>query len=260
MKTNSRRWKHSLSCPLSLEALEQRTLLTGNVVVIQQGDTLLIVGDHADNSLYLNVDTNGTTVTGLNDTETTINGSLDSVQFTNIRRIVVEGNAGDDAIVAFFLNSGADEVLISGGDGRDSISGWTSSGASVKIDSGSGTDLVSFRSASAYGGGGNVSIITADGDDELSIDLLQHQGNIHVDMGNGNDTARAFINEAYGDLTINAGNGNDTVEVRARASYYGRLRGNLVLNGGNGQKDSLFVQPTLMVDSLTEYLNWENWN
>ncbi|MBL8817229.1 MAG: hypothetical protein JNL58_14475 [Planctomyces sp.] len=260
MKTNPRRRKHLVTYPQILETLEERALLTGDVAVIQQGDTLRIQGDHANNSLYISGDAETITVVGLNNTETTINGSLDPVQFTNIQRIEVEGKAGNDAIVAFFLNSGADDLLISGGDGHDAIDVWTNSGVSVQIDSGSGADLVSFTSASAYGGGGNVSIVTADGDDELSMDLLQHQGNIDVDMGNGNDRVRATIREANGDLSIDGGNGSDDVTIRPWASYYGGIRVNLILHGGNGQKDSLFVQPSLIVYSLTEYLGWENQN
>src|SRR4051812_2408864 len=70
---------------LSVEQLESRIVLTGNVQASVKGGSLNIRGDSADNEITITYDANVFTIAS-RDGSTTINGQAGPVDFTHVKK------------------------------------------------------------------------------------------------------------------------------------------------------------------------------
>ncbi|WP_425616820.1 hypothetical protein NA78x_000480 [Anatilimnocola sp. NA78] len=187
---------------LSVEKLEDRSLMAGNVTAAVTGGVLNITGDTADNGITVDytLATNSYTVTGTaqGGSATTINGLDTSVPanvqtFTNVTKgIRVLANNGNDNLVF----------------GAAASTNFTVAGF-VDIQMGNGNDTVSIgRNGNAAGGAAPIA------------NKFEVGTTMAIKLGFGNDTLDITNTKVARDLIIhadvnnpinNASDGNDTI-------------------------------------------------
>lgn len=218
--------------PRNIECLEQRTLLT--VQVVQIDNDLLITSDASDSiAIRPNTDVpplvevvaNGSVVPGLGD-----------IDASTVAKITIIGDDGDNtidlsAVSAAIFSSTALELIIDGGDGDDTIIG--SIDFTTTIDGNDGDDTITGGSAAdiVNGGDGRDLINVLLGDDTVNggdgADVIN--GDLGNDVINGGASADT-IDGADGDDILNGDTGNDSITGAA---------GNDTINGGS-DNDELF--------------------
>lgn len=174
---------------LSIETLEDRNLLSGNVLVVI-GKTTLVTGDEAANSIEVSPgDEPGEIIfRGLDGT--TINGSVDAFVGT------IEGGLAN---VKIDLQGGADLAVIT--NLSEAAENWpVQSIPSVAND---------------FEIDGNLGIDTGDGEDTVLLRHLDVGGNLDVDTGAGNDIVVAESISVGKKLVVNTGDGADQILGRA---------------------------------------------
>lgn len=234
---------------LSVEKLESRAMLAGDVLAHVVDGTLFIHGDDLDNQVDITTSGKEVTVQG---SQTTINGGVGPVNFSSIARIEVIGGGGDDTVSAFLWASVdspdiVEELHINTNAGKDAVLVDWRTTADVVIDTGDGADVASVRGYAASGDR-SLQLNTGDGADKVGLDLRFHtQGQITVDTGNGNDALTAFFApDSGGSLSVLMGNGNDEVTL-----YTGidEIDMDLAIDGGRGT-DSLFANLANFIGDL----------
>jgi hypothetical protein len=244
--------RHQVSARrLSVEQLENRAVLAGNVLAQLTDGTLFITGDNLDNNIM--VQSNGGEVSVQGVAGTGINGDSAAAIFQDVERIEIVGGDGDDTVLAALWAAVGDtatiaDIQIDTGAGRDGVVLDLRTDSSASIRTGDGADTVSLRSYAA-----NslvvVDIDTGDGADRIGLDLRYHTGGtIRVDTGNGNDEVTAFFEggQSQGNLSIFLKNGHDSVSLHTSPGGVGT---NLTLDGGQGV-DALFGNPLNFVGEL----------
>ncbi len=161
-----------------------------------------------------------------------VNGKMRTFNSEEARRLVIEGGAGDDTIIA---SENVDvPMYILGGRGSDTIVGGF---GDDYIRGGKGNDVISAR-------GGRNELFGDDGHDTIT----GGSGRDYIDGGKGNDILKGAggndiiyggpgddnIDGGAGDDFINAGSGNDTVEGGAGRDVIFGGRGDDKLSGGAG--------------------------
>lgn len=239
-RSKNSRQRKAWNAPLeiSVEHLEDRALLAGNVVASLTGTHLTVFGDTADNSIEITVINNEVQLRGLSNT--TINGGT-AVFVVAANTDTVTGNilislgSGNDTSV-FSRNvklNGA--VNVHGGDGNDSLNsnGATTNGH-IAFWGGNGNDTFSLQDSTAhkslyvYGDAGNdlislnnltingpVMVKGSTGDDGVSLNNVTGPGSVKIKTGAGDD-----------DVTIRNSNLSGTVKVTTR-----RDQDNVMLEG-----------------------------
>lgn len=216
---NSARRSRFNTCP-SIEHLEPRLVLAGNIVANLVGDTLYLTGDRLDNDAIVTVRDGLVHVGSIKNT--TINGAPSlslNVDSTRLN-LVIDGAAGNDQL---WVNVGtanmATEVTIRGGDGNDHLAVVpTSNGAgiagillgSVFIDTGKGDDLVDL----GVNVTGNASILGGVGADQVSLQTVSVAGNLLIATGDGNDRVSIAMGTSVGGTrTLDGGKGRDVITL-----------------------------------------------
>jgi len=253
------------SDPLSLESLESRIALAGDVTVAFANGTLTITGDGQGNQIWV-AQRGDRTVVSPSPWE--VNGAtrirfgaavgLPRVEFGGVQAVVVDLRGGDDALVmggppsdllnflALTVNLGAgnnslsaqgiaveQNVTVRAGDGADSFrfERATVQGA-TSIQTGNGVNQVSLESSLMSGpceivGGRNYDWIQAN---EVRATTLQ------VRTGEGNDVVRTVYSAIDVRLDIATGLGDDRVVLEDF-----RGAGAFLVSTGEGN-DSVFVR------------------
>jgi hypothetical protein len=180
---------------MSLESLETRRLLAGNVTAFLNAatSTLVIRGDNKSNDIIINpgATSNGYNITGRHGT--TVNGRPSAFVDTggNIENLSIDMGNGDDVvdILAYAFDHGS----IVTGNGDDTV----------------GLDLDAFASG--------LDIDTGNGNDSVRLIDDQITGDLNINTGNGNDSV-AFAHQVTspgvtvsGNTHINGGRGNDVL-------------------------------------------------
>lgn len=252
----------------SLEALEQRTLLAGDVTATLLGQTAFLTGDSAANSVQVTVEDGNVVVRGLEDT--TINGSTESFvlaqgsadfsgsiiarmaggndQFelsgVSVSGLVhVYGGAGDDTLMVTNSSSVGRGLLLNGQSGNNSLAvSDTTAGRSVWLVGSHGNDLMTVADSTVAG---SVVAIGRRGDDDVVIDNTTIGRDAWISLGAGNDDVAMSDSTVTRRFVVHGGRGSDV--VFAEDSNIGRGT-RLVL--GNDQ-DRVSIQGTSQFSGRT---------
>lgn len=238
---------HSVSRPVArrrrsprwsrpVEALEDRTLLAGNVLATLSNGTLTLTGDAAANQVELKVASGNVVVEGT--LGTTINGG--TAVFT-----VVTGGTRISGDVIATLGAGADSLLVNG----------ILIGAGVSIDAGDGDDSVQLRGTAASAGALSSLRVTDDltvrgglGNDTISFDTGVVFDNVELAGDDGNDTLALFGISSGDSIELEGGAGNDTISIRTSSAD-----DDLRIDGGEGADqvriEGGFVKDFLAIDT-----------
>lgn len=190
---------------LTVEALEDRSVLAGNVFALAAGGYLTLIGDSADNQLTITRSgTAGVQVTATGGT--TINGGTQTTQIFNN---VTQG-------VFALLGNGNDTLEL-----RGSTTGLLQMSGITSINTGEGSDIVRFTNYST----GSLILLTGGGNDQVFGQLdaaapnittggLRVNGGALVNTGAGNDTVSLNNSAFQSSHLLDVGAGNDSVDVR----------------------------------------------
>jgi hypothetical protein len=186
---------------LSLESLEKRQVMAGNVFVMHANDALQIWGDTQDNQVAITETAPGRVqVAGLNNT--TVNGRSS---------ILVFNNPSDNLNI--IMGNGNDLVLL----GKNG--GSTSRFNNVVVNTGAGSDSVMVNNTVAYGNAFSSFNLGDDGQNEgdvMRFDRCNFRA-AAIGTGGGDDQVSS-LNSTITKAIINTGGGNDIVDLRSTAS------------------------------------------
>ena len=234
----------------SIQILEDRTILTGNVVASLSGPNLFVTGDAAENQLEVTVVNNQVVLRGL--TNTNINGSTslfviaantdtapgnitiqtgagnDTVVFSRNVKVAgnafVDGGAGDDALSvtgATFQHS----ISMYGRDGNDTISVQNATvGGVLRLKGNAGNDLISVTNTTTNGG---TNIVGGAGADGVSFNNVTANAWTKISTGTGDDDISIVNSNINGFLRIKTRQGADVVQMDANT-----VNGNVAINMG----------------------------
>lgn len=203
---------------LSLQNLESRNLMAGNVVVNFSSQDLTITGDSQSNELRIYESTtvaNRLVIEGLNGT--TINGQTHYVlQVSQLDDVKIDLNDGHDRLLMTNIsltNTTSHSDLTIEGDGgndyiyMDNVSGFT---GEIEIDTHGGNDTVWMRGVYAN----DIDVETGDHDDVVTmINILAHDA--YVRTGSGQDRVTMNNVDVQDDLYADLGGGNDYLQVQS---------------------------------------------
>jgi hypothetical protein len=248
---------------LGLEALEPRTLLSGNVTAVVTGGNLVITGDALDNHIAIDqaglnpgefrVDTGGnvTTINGTpgakvvtgvtKDVRITFGDGNDAVTFNNAalpRHLNVNGGEGDDGAYVINTQVRANTVLTLGdGNNAAELTSGTTLGGSLRIIGGGGDDGVTLID---MGVAGATSIDLKDGVNGVTATTgirpsNTFQGNLAILAGDSYDYVSLQNTTVARKTTIRVGDGDSMVTLDGFASG-----GKVDVTGGSGYETVTF--------------------
>jgi cyclophilin family peptidyl-prolyl cis-trans isomerase len=234
----------------SIQTLEPRTLLTGNVLAAMSGPNLFVNGDAADNQLEVTVVNNQVVLRGL--TNTNINGSTalfviaDNTD-TAPGKITIHTGAGNDSVVFSRNVKVAGNAFVDGGAGNDSLSvtgatfqqsismygrvgNDTISVQNATVDGilrlkgNSGNDLISVTNTTTNGG---TNIVGGDGADGVSFNDVTANAWTKITTGAGNDDISIVNSNINGFLRVKTRQGADVLQMDGNT-----VNGNVAINMG----------------------------
>lgn len=174
------------------EALEGRTLCSGNVMAVVAGGNLTVIGDALGNGITLT--RSGTTVTLTPDAGTSVNRGTAgaAVELLNVTgKITIHTNGGADTVViAGQVVDGVTQPFAVGGGAAD-----------LSVDLGAGDDRLELRGVTAR----NVTVLTGAGANAVTVTGLDPDG-----QAGGPADARSVLG---GFLKVTGAAGNETVTL-----------------------------------------------
>lgn len=223
---------------LSVECLENRSLLAGDITATLVDGTLYLTGDDQDNDLQITqtVFNSGGTWNGVTlgvsgasrsgEITTTVNGGAGE-EFEGVKNgVVIKLGRGDD----FFLVNGGSKsrkpnlpgnVYVSGGPGNDDLRMYIRNNTKVAVHGSWGQDNI---------------LISGSTLNRLTLNTNSQGGT----GSNVEDVIDVRATTAKGAVIINGGVGNDDVTVRARCIFDGPVIGDL----GEGRDSFRFSAPS----------------
>ncbi len=208
----------------SIQILEDRALLAGNVIASLNGTHLSVSGDAADNQMEVTVINNEVVLRGLSNT--TINGTtalfvIAANTDTAPGNITIESGAGNDTVIFSRNVKVSGRTWVDGGAGNDTLS---VDGATFQnefsIFGRAGNDTISVQDATTEG---LLRIKGKSGDDLISLTDLTANGEIRIEGNRGADGV-SFNNVTTSSRTkINTGSGADDIVIRG-STLNGALR------------------------------------
>ncbi len=261
----------------SVESLEKRLCMAGDVSVTLEDDTLRIVGDNLGNQVLVDqlsanlvrvTGLEGTTINGLTarivpfaagDLQVNLKGGDDLLtiddtfgQALTVRKLAVETEAGKDTIDLAnlrVLNVGETTLNLgvdSQNEGDDVILDEVRFDGSLKIRTGGGGDQVFINQAQITL---DLSVESAGGNDDVSLRDTAVGRDASIEMGDGGDDVEMRDTVVVRDLKIDGGKGGDDVFVGDFGDFIlvGR---DVVVNGGDGDDDVIIAADTQFVTVL----------
>jgi hypothetical protein len=253
---------------LGFEALEERTVLAGDVTAVIVGDVLQITGDGDGNQIVVKQTESGYVVTPVegSDTMVTSEGPFSGVtggiyidleggdDYVELRSDISDALAGD---ITIDMGAGGDTVIVQGTDPVDRLD----LAGSLDIDTGADDDQVFVLFLTV---GGSLNVTTGDGFDVVSGTIGEVQGDLDVRVGEGVQNVVDFESfDVHGDVIAVGGAGQDlfffvalnqslpageggAFLVATGAGADTLILQNIVVNGGavitmGGGNDQLFV-------------------
>lgn len=199
------------ACDAAIESLEQRTLLTGNVIAaVVHGGNLLVLGDSKANEIAIQSTAGGALQISSLDGTTKINGSTNP--------FVANGVTGG---VYIFLGQGNDVLQIGVGGATSTVSAaippvTTTIPQNLLVVTGNGNDTVTIENTAI---GGSAAIIGGIGTDVFTVGSpatgipITVGGDLFVEGGFGNSTIAVFDANVTGNLTLVGNGSNDHIQV-----------------------------------------------
>lgn len=254
-RTNSRRNK-SLG---PVEALEQKTVLAGNMAAYFADGALVLVGDSNSNSVEIAPNADGG-ISIFPVDGTTVNGSFDPVEVNADEYlpedISIATGAGRDSVLIEAIDVGGHitmlggrgydkldlldvavlgDVYFGGGRGNDTLILEDSAvGGTVESSLGRGHDDVLIESSLVVG---NVNLLGGSHHDDFDVNNSVIESNLRIAGGTGRDNAVVSNSEIDGQTTALMGRGEDGL------GFVDSIFSGLVY--GNGGRDG----DTLLLDS-----------
>jgi hypothetical protein len=253
---------------LRLENLEHRAMLAGDVTTQFAGGNLVIRGDAEDNNIQIEASAEGDLVVSAGDSETDSPTTIDGeTTFSGVSSVIVMLGDGDDTFevgsgevdgnVIVVAGAGDDTVTLGGdaeastgddspgGDGGDDTGGNALAGdplveelaepqlivgGNLIVSGGQGDDTVTATNVMVEG---DVSVLLAAGDDEVTLDAVTldtlASGELKVITGAGDDVVSidGFLG-AEADVHVTTGQGDDEITMLAMTAA------NLKVDAGDG--------------------------
>ncbi|MEM8679117.1 MAG: hypothetical protein AAGF97_07185 [Planctomycetota bacterium] len=198
----------------SIEPLEDRKMLAGNVTAVMRGGDLIIRGDRFSNNIDIVPTQNGVRVIGFadpNGAATTVNG-LAFADFSGPSQI-------------------ADDVKITLGAGRDRVGLFVNVNDDVSINGGSNSDDLNVTSLI----GGKLTINAGSADNLVPdfIDIVNTNVAEATRVKGGGGTQQVFVGNSnfFSTSSFNTGSGDDIMQITNSGFT------NLRANGGSGRFD-----------------------
>ncbi len=215
-------------CPVDIQQLESRQLLTGTVTVaVSKAGDISVSGDSKDNDVFVEVNADNVTIVGNSGTSLKVGKTVIAPGVpvvvprpASIRDLDVNLHGGNDSID---ISVNSDVVIhrnvnVWTGAGNDSVS-VESNGAlvdvrgSVSMNTGSGHDSVRVADADKFAGVDTEAELLAVADDTgaASVQMIRVGKDINISTGTGNDGIALLGVEAGRDVTVNSGLGHGDV-------------------------------------------------
>lgn len=198
---------------MDVQALEERTLLAGNVIASFGGGNLKLRGDNLANHFSVSTNANGIVVAGFFDT--TVNGQAtqeySGAQFVP-GNLKITAKGGDDSVLL--------DVAVEG---------------NAAINMGGGSDLYGMAQADVAG---NLKVNAGSSSADADEIILQHfdvSGSLIVKGGKGRQVVSLDTLHVGGKTAVSLG-GGDNDELNIHGTLFG---GPVQLNGGGGDGDTL---------------------
>lgn len=208
----------------SIQVLENRALLAGNVLASLSGSSLSVTGDSLDNSVEVTVIDNQVVLRGLSNT--TINGSnalfvIAANTDTAPGNITIQTGAGNDTVIFSRNVKVSGSTWLDGGTGNDALSAIGATfRQTVSIYGRRGNDTISMQNVTTEG---LLRIKGNSGDDLISLTNLTANGEIRIEGNSGTDGVSFNNVTANSSTKINTGAGNDDIVIRG-STLSGALR------------------------------------
>lgn len=256
-----------LDSPVSnIQRLENKALLAGNVTAQLVGQTAVVNGDSAANSVEVLVDGGNVIVRGIDNT--TINGSSADFILATGTAVPLDFQAslglGDDSLTIDGVSIGRNASILAGA-GNDTISvqGTTVTGT-LNVNGGNGDDLLLMSGSVASnhinfaGGSGNDDIVIDDslvgvnayisggiGEDDIVFRDATVFVNVHVN-GNAGADIIMFDSTLVGNKSrIQGGAGADNLSFVGATRFFDRTKA-----FGGGGADNIQAESTVVFDGL----------
>jgi len=162
----------------TLERLEPRLLLSGNVAAVVSGGILTITGDNLDNQISIDqsgLDPDQFRVTALD--STWVNGTCDVVLSGVTRGMKISMEDGNDSVVL-------DSVAVPG---------------NLKVDGGDGSNSLVIDPSIIYG---SLTVKNGEGHDVFSLIDSTVNGKVKIDNGSGGSVTSLSGSEVWGKLSV----------------------------------------------------------
>jgi hypothetical protein len=206
---------------LTLEALENRQVLSGNVAAVVSGGNLVVTGDNADNQIYIaRYHENGAAVAntylvGGFDGTTTVNGSSSPAIVRGVRSdMKISLKAGSDTTVLLGdtpsdMFTAPRNVVVSNDNGNDLLFAYCARANSLQYTGGNGNDRVTIINSTL----GSLAFKAGNGENALGITGTSIKGDAVVQTGTAKDMVGLYSLSVGGKLQIATSSGNDFVSL-----------------------------------------------
>jgi VCBS repeat-containing protein len=234
----------------AIEQLEDRTLLSGNVLVsLSSSGALTIRGDQSANNIAIQQTASGVQVSSTDAGATEINGGAGPFTASaTVNSISVALRGGDNSLQIGDPSGQALDITgkltITATSGNNTISIANAQvGKSVAISVGRGNNSIVIGSTSSTGTGDPLS--------DVNLGSVSISGNLTVSAGNGSDTVALVNVSVDGKTSLGVGSGDDDVSLMSSDSA--TLSKSLVVSGGAGADQVLVtgytVDGKVMIDT-----------
>jgi hypothetical protein len=210
---------------LTVETLEDRRLMTGDVIAKVAAGSLIVTGDPLSNNIYVRQTASGTfKVWGVKETHTTVNGSATTKSFSGVTGDV-RINLGEGVNVVYIgglaSNPGVlpGKLVVTTGDGNDRVYLTNlrnkNADARIYVSTNGGNDLVDMQDCNFPG---IVTLGMATGADRLNI-RYSTVGKLRVDMGRDDDRVNLRHSEFTRGAYLDGGLGTNllnTIDIEGK--------------------------------------------